>query len=167
MTGPSLKDYQITGYYPGLIGLITHAHARYYHENWQFDKRFEIQVAGELASFIGSMSPDRDGIWAGAVKESFIGSIAMEANTMDIGAARLRWFIVNPDHQGRGVGADLISKALTFAGAAGFKKVYLWTFKGLESARALYERNGFKLTEENEARPWGPVIIEQKYELEL
>jgi len=45
--------------------------------------------------------------------------------------------------------------------------VFLWTFKGLEGARRLYETVGFKLCEESQIDQWGQTIREQKYELEL
>ena len=41
------------------------------------------------------------------------------------------------------------------------------TFKGLESARRVYEAADFRLCEESDVFQWGQNIKEQKYELEL
>lgn len=51
--------------------------------------------------------------------------------------------------------------------AVQYKKVYLWTFQGLNTARHLYEKCGFKLVEEHEGTQWGKTVIEQKFLLEL
>jgi hypothetical protein len=45
--------------------------------------------------------------------------------------------------------------------------IYLWTFKGLEPAHYLYEREGFRLCKTQGVRQWGQDIIEQMFELAL
>ena len=76
-------------------------------------------------------------------------------------------FLVEDKHQGRGIGQQLLNMALDFCRQAGFKRVYLTTFAGLDAARHLYERAGFKLYEEVEDRHWGEPLLEQKFELWL
>ncbi len=44
------------------------------------------------------------------------------------------------------------------------QQVYLSTFAGLDSARHLYEKCGFKLLEENEGNTWGVRVREQVFE---
>ncbi len=41
--------------------------------------------------------------------------------------------------------------------------VHLWTFRGLDAARRLYEANGFALVEEQPGRQWGEEVIEQRF----
>ena len=48
-----------------------------------------------------------------------------------------------------------------------FRKVYLWTFEGLDAARHLYEKSGFCLVEQREGMEWGIKVLEQKFELQL
>ena len=48
-----------------------------------------------------------------------------------------------------------------------FPRIYLWTFRGLEAARTLYEREGFRLCEEHRVHQWGQNITEQMFELRL
>ena len=69
--------------------------------------------------------------------------------------------------QVRGAGKYLMQQAIGFCKQAGFGRVYLWTFQGLESARHLYEKFGFQLVAEHPGRQWGTTVIEQKFELEL
>ena len=42
----------------------------------------------------------------------------------------------------------------------------LWTFKGLDAARHLYERHGFRLAEEYAGAQWGVNLVEQRFERE-
>jgi GNAT superfamily N-acetyltransferase len=159
---------EVSGYEPGALGRIIEAHAVYYHEHWGFDISFEVQEARELAEFLGRYRKERDGLWVARVDRRFAGAIAIDGGpvgTQD--GARLRWFIVPQEFQGCGIGTMLIRKAVEFCRAAGHHKVFLWTFHGLESARHLYERAGFRLALQREVHQWGQVILEQKFELTL
>lgn len=158
---------ELTGYYPGLIGIITTTHAVYYNLNWGFDFRFEIEVSRDLSAFLDNFDSNRDGLWAVKSAGSFVGSVAIDGFSGPANSARLRWFIVIDSHQGKGVGAKLMDKAIEHARSTGYESLYLWTFQGLLHARKLYEKNGFKLVEEDQSSGWGPNIIEQKFELIL
>jgi GNAT superfamily N-acetyltransferase len=70
---------------------------------------------------------------------------------------------VEPRSQGRGIGRLLIQTAVAFCRFAGHKVVFLWTFRGLESARHLYEEQGFGLVQEHDVNRWGTNIREQKF----
>ena len=160
-----LQDIEIRGYYPGVVGKITALHAVYYYENWGFDVSFETQVGRELSEFVARFDSQQDGFWVATVKGQFAGAIAIDGqNAFDEGA-RLRWFIVDPEFQGGGIGKALIVRAVDFCKSKHFPRVYLWTFDGLNSARKLYEAVEFRLSEENEENQWGQTIKEQKFEL--
>jgi len=165
MEDPRRIAVELTGYFPGAVGKITELHAVYYHDHWGFDISFETQVGRELSEFLSGFSPERDGFWLAMLNGAFAGAVAIDGSQAE--GARLRWFIVRPELQGAGVGTALVRKAVDFCRAAGHKKVFLWTFKGLEAARIVYEREGFTLIEEHEVAQWGSVIEEQKFELAL
>ncbi|MBI4966336.1 MAG: GNAT family N-acetyltransferase [Desulfomonile tiedjei] len=167
MSNTGTKHVEFTEYYPGVLGRITELHATYYHENWGFDLSFEIQVARELAEFMSRFNESRDGLWVAKSENGLAGAVAIDGDLSETEGARLRWFIVEPVLQGRGVGRQLIKKAVEFCIAAGHRKVFLWTFKGLDSARSLYELEGFRLLEEHDVNQWGQQIQEQKFELIL
>ena len=166
MTNRRACDSELTGYYPGVLGKIIELHAVYYHENWGFDVSFETQVGSELTDFIHAFDPERDGFWAALVDGRFAGAIAIDGRQSPYDGARLRWFIVDPGCQGSGVGTTLIRESLLFCRNAGHRKVFLWTFQGLEPARRIYERHGFILAEEHRIDQWGTSLIEQKFELD-
>jgi GNAT superfamily N-acetyltransferase len=162
-----LQDFEIGGYYPGVVGKITEIHAVYYYENWGFDVSFETQVGRELSEFVSRFDEDRDGLWVATQKRTFAGAIAIDGENAFTEGARLRWFIVVPEFQKFGIGKALILKAVEFCQRKGFPKVYLWTFEGLTMARRLYEAADFHLCEEHDVAQWGQTIKEQKFELTL
>ena len=162
-----MQDIRIRGYYPGVVGKITELHAVYYYENWGFDMTFETQVGKELSEFVRQFDEKRDGLWVAAKKGEFAGAIAIDGMHAFDEGARLRWFIVAPQFQKAGIGKNLILQAVDFCNQRRYPKIYLWTFKGLEDARRLYESVNFMLCEENEVAQWGQLIREQKYELDL
>jgi len=167
MAGSRLSELELTGYFPGVVGKITEEHATYYYENWGFDISFETQVGRELSEFLMGFQEKRDGFWVATIRGEFAGAIAIDGSQAGKEGARLRWFIVTPRFQGYGIGKKLLRESLKFSKEAGHKRVYLWTFKGLETARILYEREGFRLCKAHEVRQWGQDIVEQMYDLSL
>lgn len=159
---------QVGGYYPGVLGLVTGLHGRYYAEHWGFDLSFEAQVGFELSEFMARFRDGRDGFWSALVDGHFAGAVAVDGpggagpGHGELGA-RLRWFIVEPLYHGLGLGNLLLGRALDFCSRAGHRRVHLWTFRGLDQARALYERHGFVLREEQPVRQWGGEIREQLF----
>jgi GNAT superfamily N-acetyltransferase len=165
MSSSELCEVQITGYFPGVIGMITELHATYYYENWGFDLTFETQVGRELSEFMMDFQDSRDGLWIATINGEFAGSIAIDGRQSRKEGARLRWFIVHPQFQCKGIGGSLIEEAVDFCRKEGHSKAFLWTFEGLDAACSLYERVGFRLCKEHEVYQWGQNIKEQMFEL--
>jgi GNAT superfamily N-acetyltransferase len=155
------------GYTPGDIGRVVELHGRYYHEHWKFGYFFECKVASELCKFLGRYDPKRDGFWSLKVHGRLEGSIAIDAVGSESEGAHLRWFIVSEGWRGGGYGNRLIGEAVGFCRAKAYRKIYLWTFAGLDAARHLYAKNGFALVEQKKGRQWGPEVDEQRFELLL
>ncbi len=154
----------VSGYRPGLIGQVVALHAAYYHANWGFGLPFEAKVATELAAFLSRFAPGRDGVWLALQGDTVVGSVAIDAGEAEGRGARLRWLILAPAAQGRGVGGRLLATALAHTDALAIARVYLTTFAGLDAARALYERAGFVLTHEQLDTTWGVAVREQTFE---
>jgi len=160
-------EIKSTGYVPGVIGRITELHAIYYKKHWGFDLFFESKVATELSDFLTRFDPVHDGFWLATIGEEIVGGIAIDGNEAQTGGARLRWFIVAPEYQGRGVGQRLLKEAIAFCRRAGICRAYLHSFAGLDAARHVYEKFGFVLREEKQDRTWGKITTEQTFELLL
>lgn len=144
-------EIRLTGYVPGALGRIVELHGNYYHTYWDLDLYFEAKVAVELAEFLRRLDPQRDGAWFAHADGRVIGGIFIDGKDADGEGARLRWFIVDPAYQGGGVGRRLIEAAVNFCDTQGYRRIYLTTFAGLDSARHLYERYHFHVCGEMDA----------------
>ena len=148
-------------YQPGCIGDIASLHARYYSENWGFGVLFEKKVATDLAEFAEALPADGKALWLYVENGRALASLAIDGDHIK-GIAHLRWFIVDESLRGTGVGRHLMSRAMQFVDSR-FQETYLWTFKGLDAARHLYESFGFQLTQQSEGTQWGTKVIEQRF----
>lgn len=158
-----MKKYDlISGYTAGVIGQVTSLQAQYYSENWAFEKHFEIKVATELSAFMSEYDEDSDCIFSLLVDGKIEGSISVDGAK---NSAHVRWFIVSDKLRGQGCGRYLMNQAINFCEEKGYCDIYLWTFKGLDSAKYLYEEFGFRLSEERVGDQWGTRVVEQRYEI--
>ena len=153
----------VDGYRPGVIGQIVALHASTYSEWAGFGASFESKVASGLAAFIDRLDHADNAIWHAVDNDRIVGSIAIDGEDLVGNRAHLRWFIVAPSCRGAGVGKALLSRALDFVDQRPFEETHLWTLKGLDAARALYERSGFILAEEYQGDQWGSPITEQTF----
>jgi len=160
-------EIQFSGYFPGVVGKVTALHAEYYAEHWDFDRSFEAQVGRELADFVERFSESRDELVVAVREKHVVGCIAVDGSVAATEGARIRWFIVAPPEQGKGLGKSLLSHSIQFCMKCGYEKIFLWTFEGLNRARMLYEQQGFRLAFEHEVDQWGTHIREQKFERTL
>ncbi len=151
------------GYTPGLTGATVALLAPRILENHPFGPAFETRIAADMAEFLSRLGAPRNSIWRAEQYGRIVGSISIDGEHLGHGHAHLRWFVVAPDVTGRGTGKRLLEQALTFCDSSGFSETHLWTLKGLDAARSLYERNGFTLAEEYEGDQWGGRVTEQKF----
>lgn len=157
---------QITkGYVPGCIGRITELHATYYHRHAGFGFYFEEKVATELAEFMRRYDDRRDGLWLLMADDSIEGSIVIDGMHGQDQGAHLRWFIVSERVRGTGSGRALMETAIRFCDSRHYARIRLSTFEGLNAARHLYEKFGFRLMEQQRASSWGTEVNEQRFEL--
>jgi GNAT superfamily N-acetyltransferase len=156
-----------SGYVPGTISAITGLHARYYSQNWGFGLYFEAKVATELSEFLLRYEPKRDGIWLLMDPNGIYGSIVIDGIHHREKGGHLRWFILDETLFGRGYGKRLLGNAIDFCKDRKYKKIYLWTFEGLDRAKALYLSFRFRLQEERIGTQWGKEVKEQLMVLEF
>ncbi len=157
----------VSEYLPGSIGRIADLHGTYYHEYWGFGLFFEAKVATELSAFLKRFDEKCDGIWLATANGRVEGSLIIDGIEAENIGAHLRWFILSDVLQNQGMGRKLITQALDFCTAKDYSKTYLWTFKGLDAARHLYETAGFKLKKEQRGVQWGREVTEQYFELNI
>jgi len=152
------------GYLPGAIGRITELHGTYYAEQWGFDLFFEAKVATELSAFLRAYDAKRDAIWLATVAGRVEGGLAIDGTHAADKGAHLRWFILSDALRGKGMGRQLIHRAVEFCVEKAYPKIFLWTFEGLDAARHLYESVGFSLACQQKGSGWGTPVNEQLFE---
>lgn len=162
MTADSVRI--VEGLQPGAIGTITALHGAYYAQNWTFGTVFEAKVARELAGF-ATRQQDNDLVLLGLKGPEVVASLILDLHDPESGArgAHLRWFIVAPGTSGTGLGRAMMIRAMAHVDAHANGRAWLTTFAGLHSARHLYERFGFVLTQEEAGDAWGTRVREQEF----
>ncbi len=163
---------------PGDIGDIMSMHGRLYHKEYGYTLPFEYYVAISLAEFVERYTPERNRVWICEHRQSspvdkrsspvdddrMIGSLVL----MDRGeAAQLRYFLLEPEYRGLGLGTKLMDSFMEFLRGCGYKSSYLWTTGQQVTAAKLYKRYGYQLTEEKPSTAFGVSLIEQRYDLIL
>ena len=138
-------------------------HASFYSKNYGFGSVFEAKVAKEMAEFFSRLDHPNNNVWSAIVDGNIIGSISVDGENLGADKCHLRWFIVDDKVRGAGSGKQLLRTALKFSDENNFNETHLWTFKGLDAAKRLYEREGFLLVEEQVGKQWGTEVIEQKF----
>lgn len=161
----SLKDIWIrTELQPGDIGYVTYMHGALYQREYGYGIQFETYVAKGLCEFYEKYDPARNRIWVCEHEGRMIGFLLL----MDRGqAAQLRYFLIEPEYRGLGLGRKLLNLYMDFLRQCGYQESYLWTTHELTTAASLYKRVGFELTEEKESTGFGKPLREQRYDLIL
>jgi GNAT superfamily N-acetyltransferase len=157
----------VNRYVPGCIGRITELHADFYSRHAGFGVYFESKVASELSEFLQRYDAWRDGIWLISIDGKAEGSIVIDGLDAKEKGAHLRWFILSERGRGSGAGNALLAAAVDFCRARRYERIALWTFEGLNAARYLYEKYGFRLVRQQPGVRWGSEVIEQYFELNL
>ena len=149
----------------GDIGYLIHQHALFYSREYGFDISFESYVAKTMIKFIDTYDENKERLWIVEKNNRIMGSIAIVHVNEE--TAQLRWFLLESEIRGRGIGKKLITAALDFCRERSYKKVMLMTSSDLITARALYARYGFKIKDVNKHEIWGQQMGEEIWELKL
>lgn len=158
------NDVEIyTGYRDELIGSVAAMHSRIYSKIAGFGAHFEAMVATNFANFINRLEYDCNQTWFAEQNGKIIASISIDGQTFGENKGYLRWFVVEPGFQSAGLGSELMGLAMDFCEEQKFEEVHLDTFEGLDAARRLYEKHGFKMTEQRLGRNYGQEVMQQKF----
>ena len=149
---------------PGDLGYLVYLHGHLYGNEYQYGINFEAYVAQGVYEFYQQYDPQRDRVWICEDGYRIVGFLLLmhrEKNT-----AQLRYFILEPDYRGIGLGKRLMTLYMTHLRDAGYQHAYLWTTAELATAAALYTKHGFRLTEEKRSEAFGKPLYEHRYDLE-
>ena len=148
---------------PGDAGYVVYRHGVLYEREYELDQVFEKYVLAGVLAFLEN--PAGGEMWVAEVGDRIAGFIAVVR--INPHTAQLRWFLIEPEFRGCGLGQRLMDTLMEFCRQQNYQHIFLWTFQGLDAARHLYERYGFRLTEEKPNNTWKNQLTEQRWDLDL
>jgi DNA-binding MarR family transcriptional regulator/GNAT superfamily N-acetyltransferase len=165
----SAAPYLLRTHRPGDIGWIIERHGTLYAQEYGWDATFEALVARIASDFIEKHSPADEGCWIADRNGERLGSVMLvrERDAKRVPTARLRLLIVEPSARGLGVGRALVRQCHSFARAAGYRRIVLWTNSILDAARHIYEGEGYRLISEDPHTSFGKKLKGQNWQLDL
>jgi peptidyl-dipeptidase Dcp len=149
---------------PGDLGYIAYLHGCIYAEEFGYGLHFENYVLDALHEFAKAYDPAKDGIWVCEHEKKKVGFM-VAAHRED--SIQLRFLILLPEYRGSGLGKRLMDSFIAFMHDRGYRRAYLWTTSEQQAAISMYERYGFRLTEEKESRAFDKLLMERRYELSI
>ncbi|WP_213453095.1 bifunctional helix-turn-helix transcriptional regulator/GNAT family N-acetyltransferase [Rhizomonospora bruguierae] len=150
---------------PGDLGWVVQRHGAIYAREYDWDEGFEAMVARIVADYVAGRDPHREAAWIAEVDGRPAGSVFCVRK--DDETAQLRLLLVEPEARGMGIGGRLVDECVRYARRAGYRRMILWTNAALADARRLYQRAGFRLTEQEKGRDFGHDQVFQYWEREL
>ena len=150
---------------PGDLGYVIHLHGRLYGAEYGYGVAFEMYVADGLHEFYENYHRQKDRVWICEHHDQMVGFLLLMHRENN--AAQLRYFLIEPEYRGIGLGKKLMDLYMEFFRSRGYQSSYLWTTHELDAAASLYKRHGFTLTEEKESTAFGKSLREQRYDLHL
>ncbi|MBP1763230.1 MAG: transcriptional regulator, MarR family with acetyltransferase activity [Firmicutes bacterium] len=148
---------------PGDAGYIAYRHCILYEKEYGLGGVFERYVLDSLTKYIDD-KPDGE-VWLAEYHGQIVGSIAIIST--DPNTAQLRWFLIEPEYRGAGLGRQLMKIAIDYCKQKKFNHVFLWTFQDLGAARHLYKNFGFTLTEQIASDEWKGGLVEERWDIVL
>jgi len=152
---------------PGDLGAIIEHHGRVYAREYGVDSSFEAHVAAAVArAALRGFPRDSEAIWIVERDGKHAGSLALTDEGE--GVACVRFFVLDPELRGVGLGRRLVGELLETASGAGFDRAVLETFSDLRAAAHIYRDHGFRVTDKQTGPRWGRAeLTYQRYEINL
>ena len=135
---------------PGDPSLVCWFQYRLYEKQYHFNGLYEKEMLGGMAEIYDD--PEGNQMWIAEADGGIVGDIAVIKRGDD--RAQLRWFGVDTDEQGQGLGNRLLKTAMDFCAQKGYVHLYLGTLDILKPARHLYGKFGFHRTESEPYNEW-------------
>ena len=147
------------------IEYVIHSHYEIYRKEYNFDLSFKEYIVDTVGNFLKKFDSSKENLWILEINQQPKGSIGIVK--VDETSAQLRWFLIEPDVRGRGFGSELVQTAIDFCREKRYKTIFLWTNSELTTARRIYEKYGFKITETKRKKLSNQDLIEERWELSL
>ena len=160
------EAFKIRTYQPDDINYIIKKHRELYEHEYGFVSTFGDYVEKYVVQFNKCHDKTKENIWIAEVNSEPVGVIAIAK--LDNDTAQLRWFLIEPEIRGKGLGHKLMKIAMDFCREKNYNHVLLWTADVLKTARHIYKNYGFNLTESVDNTTWTDKLIkEERWDLYL
>jgi DNA-binding MarR family transcriptional regulator/predicted GNAT family N-acyltransferase len=146
-------------------GWIVERHGVLYAREYGWGQAFEGLVAGIVAGMVARFDPAAERCWIAEQQGARVGCVCVVRHSARV--AKLRLFLLEPEARGQGLGRRMVAECTTFARAAGYRSVRLWTQSNLEAARCLYTAEGYRLVERKPHSDFGVPLVGEIWELKL
>jgi len=150
---------------PGDFGRVVALHGELYAREFGYDASFEALVAEIVAGFVRGFDARRERCWIAEMGGEVVGSVFLVRQSPAV--AKLRLLIIDPKARGQGLGRRLTQACIRFARKRKYRKIVLWTQSHLGAARAIYERENFKLKSSERHFSFGKRLVAETWELKL
>lgn len=130
---------------------------------WQ--RPMEILQGEITTAFLRDFKPGREQCWIAERAGMMAGAVLIVDAGDDVG--QLRLLHVEPWARGLGIGTALVAECVTFARAAGYATIRLWTHTILAPARRIYEAAGFRIVSTHVHHEFGAPVEGEIWELAL
>ncbi|HIH94398.1 TPA: GNAT family N-acetyltransferase [Methanosarcina acetivorans] len=157
------KDVTIRTQKPGDAGYIAYRHCVLYEKEYGLGGTFEHYVLDSFAKYIEHRPAGE--IWVAECNGQIVGSIGIVST--DKSTAQLRWFLIEPEFRGIGLGRQLMIRAVDYCKQKKFSRVFLWTIQSLKISHHLYSSFGFIPVEQAVNNTWKKGVVEERWELLL
>lgn len=147
------------------IDYVISRHQILYEEEYKLSPVFGDYVEKGLHHFAQCYDKEKEYMLIPEMNGHPVGSIVIAK--VDDKTAQLRYFLLEPETRGRGLGHKLVDMALFFCREKGYKHVFLETISALETARHIYASKGFRITQSHKNPTWGKDILEERWDLDL
>ncbi len=151
---------------PGDAAAIGELHRRVYVPEYGLNDMFVAAVTAGVERAVAARWPERGGgVWL--VEQDGVVRGSLGLTDAGEGLGHVRWFALEPELRGLGLGRQLIGELLDLAREQGLRRLELGTFSALTTAARIYRGFGFRLTAEHQRTDWGAPLTFQYYALDL
>lgn len=161
----SEAPWSIRTFRAGDLPLLASRQAVLYDEAYGWGRPMEILLCEVTTGFLRDFRPGREQCWVAERAGAMAGSVlVVDAGE---GTAQLRLLYTEPWARGLGIGQALVRECVTFSRAAGYARIRLWTHTVLDSARRIYEAQGFRIVSTSVHDTFGKPEQGETWELVL